>query len=97
MSYFALIYTVVEDYVTRRMPFREEHLRLARAAHQRGELLLGGALGDPPERALLVFCVPDQSVVEDFARHDPYVLNGVVVRWEVHPWAVVIGGHASVP
>lgn len=97
MNYFALIYHVVDDYVTRRIPFREEHLRLARAANQRGELLLGGALGDPPDRALLVFYAPDQSVVETFVHHDPYVLNGIVVRWEVHPWTVVIGGSASVP
>jgi hypothetical protein len=95
MNYFALIYHVVDDYVTRRTPFRDEHLRLAREANQRGELLLGGALGDPPDRALLVFYVQDRSVVEAFARHDPYVLNGVVARWEVQPWTVVIGNNPS--
>ncbi len=30
-------------------------------------------------------------MVEEFARNDPYVLNGLVTRWEVRPWAVVIG------
>ena len=47
MNYFVLIYYVVEDYVTRRAPYREEHLRLAQEAHSRGELILGGALSDP--------------------------------------------------
>ena len=95
MKYFALIYYVVEGFVSRRTPFREEHLRLAREAKQRGELLLAGALGDPADRALLVFGAQDGSVAEDFARNDPYVINGLVFRWEVQPWAVVIGGDAG--
>jgi hypothetical protein len=55
MNYYALFYDVVDDFVARRAPHREEHLRLAREAHQRGELALAGALSDPADRALLVF------------------------------------------
>ena len=91
MNYYALFYDVVEDYVSRRAEYREEHLRLAREAHRRGLLLLGGALNDPTDRALLVFRAPDRSVVEHFARNDPYVIQGLVTRWEVRAWAVVIG------
>jgi uncharacterized protein YciI len=91
MKYFALFYDVVNEFVSRRSPFREEHLRLARAAHRRGELLLAGALTDPADRALLVFRTAERAAVEEFARHDPYVTNGLVSRWEVRPWAVVIG------
>jgi uncharacterized protein YciI len=89
MKYFALFYHVVDDFVERRTVHREEHLRLARAAHSRGELLLGGALIDPADQALLVFRAPDRSVVEEFARHDPYVIHGLVTRWEVRSWAVI--------
>ena len=95
MNYYALFYYVVDDFVTRRAPHREEHLRLAREAHQRGELLLAGALSDPADRALLIFRAPDVSVVEDFARHDPYVRSGLVSRWEVRTWTVVIGNRPS--
>jgi uncharacterized protein len=95
MNYFALLYEVVDDYVARRGMYREEHLRLARAAQARGELLLGGAFTDPIDRALLVFRAPDRSVVEDFVRHDPYVTNGLVTRWEIRPWAVVVGNSPS--
>ena len=92
MPYFALIYDdLVEDYVTRRAQFREAHLGRAKAAQARGELLLGGALADPVDTALLVFQADDQSVVEEFARDDPYVVNGLVGRWAVRPWTVVIG------
>jgi len=51
-------------------------------------------LSDPADRALLVFRVPDRSIVEDFARNDPYVTNGLVTRWEIRPWTVVIGNEA---
>jgi uncharacterized protein YciI len=95
MQYFALFYHVVEDFVARRAAFREEHLRLAREAHQRGDIVLAGALTDPADRALLVFRVADRSVVEDFARNDPYVAKGLVTRWEVRPWAVVIGNEPA--
>jgi uncharacterized protein YciI len=91
MPYFALFYETVGDYVERRGQFREQHLTLARDAHARGELLLGGALADPVDRALLVFRAADRAVVEDFARRDPYVTSGLVTRWEVRPWTVVIG------
>src|SRR5262245_19938273 len=91
MNYYVLIYYVVEDYVSRRAAYRDEYLRLGREAQRRGELLLGGALTDPVDRALLVFRAADPSVVEAFARNDPYVRHGLVTRWEVRPWAVVIG------
>jgi uncharacterized protein YciI len=91
MKFFALFYHVVDDFVSRRTPYREEHLRLAREAHRRGELLLAGAFTEPADRALLVFRVAERSVVEEFARSDPYVTSGLVTRWEIRPWAVVIG------
>jgi hypothetical protein len=95
MKYFALIYYVVDGFVSRRTAFREEHLRLVGEANRRGELLLAGALGDPTDRALLVFRTQDRSIAEDFARNDPYVINGLVTRWEVQPWAVVIGNDST--
>jgi uncharacterized protein YciI len=91
MNYYALFYDVVADFVARRAPYREEHLRLSREAHRRGELLLAGALADPADQALLVFRAPNRSVAEEFARNDPYVIRGLVTRWEVRPWTVVIG------
>lgn len=90
MTYFALIYDLVEDMVNRRVPYRDAHLGLAREAHARGELLLAGAF-TPPDRALLVFRAADPAPVEDFARKDPYVANGLVKHWEVRPWNVVVG------
>jgi hypothetical protein len=91
MNYYALFYEVVDDFVARRAAFREDHLRLANEANARGDIVLAGALAEPPDRALLVFHAEDKSKVEEFARKDPYVVNGLVKKWEVRPWNVVVG------
>jgi uncharacterized protein YciI len=89
--FWLLFYDVADDYTERRTPFRDAHLALARAAHDRGELLLAGALADPPDGAVLVFRSDTPAVAEDFAKADPYVANGVVTSWRVRQWTVVVG------
>lgn len=89
--YWLLEYDLVEDYIERRAPLRQRHLRLVREAHDRGELVLAGALADPIDKAVLVFSVDDPSVVRRFAKGDPYVIEGLVTRWRVRSWSVVVG------
>jgi uncharacterized protein YciI len=97
VAYFLLFYETVDNYVEKRAPYRAQHLELARDAHARGELLLAGALSDPAAGAVLVFRARDQGTVEEFARRDPYVQNGLITRWRVRPWTVVIGNDPSEP
>jgi len=89
--YYLLFYELVDDYLERRGAFREEHLQLARDANERGELVLAGAYADPTDAAALVFRADDDSVVRVFAARDPYVREGLVERWTVRRWNVVIG------
>ncbi|HZI39075.1 MAG TPA: YciI-like protein [Acidimicrobiia bacterium] len=90
VRYFVLMYEVVDDYARKRLPYRAQHLRLAAEFRRRGEFVMGGAIGDPPDRALLIFH-GDRSVAEGFAARDPYVQARLVQRWEVQPWAVIPG------
>ena len=91
------MYDVVGDYVTRRAPLRDAHLAHARAAVGRGELLLGGALANPPDGAVLLFRGDSPAAAEAFAAADPYVLNGLVTRWRVREWTTVVGPGAATP
>jgi len=91
MPYYALFYEAVDDFIARRGEFRDEHLRLAREAHARGELVLAGALADPADGALLIFQGENPAVAEAFARRDPYVKNGLITAWKVRNWTVVVG------
>ncbi len=90
--YYMLLYEVGEDFINERAPFREEHLGIARAAVERGELFMAGALTDPVDGAALVFKTDDRLVPERFAENDPYVKEGLVKSWKVRKWNVVIGG-----
>jgi uncharacterized protein YciI len=90
--YYILFYEVVEDHITRRTPYREEHLRLLNEAHSRGELVMAGAFSEPVDGAALVFRTADAAVPARFAEHDPYVRNGLVTRWKVRGWNIVVGG-----
>lgn len=97
MPLFALQYDVVPGFADRRGPFRESHLKMVREAHERGVLVMAGALGEPPDAALLVFRGDSAAPAEEFANADPYVREGLVTAWRVRPWAVVIGGSGEPP
>jgi uncharacterized protein YciI len=90
-TYLALVYELVDDYLDRRPPLRAEHLAKAEAARERGELVLAGALAEPVDKALLVWAETARDAAQQFARSDPYVVNGLVKRWTIQPWNVVVG------
>lgn len=97
MKHFLLIYDYVPDYLERRTAYRPAHFALAKAAADRGALFLAGACTDGDPIGVLVFKTPDRRAVEDFARADPYVTNGIVTRWQVREWTTVLGKDAIAP
>lgn len=97
MKHFLLFYQAGPGYLERRPQFRGAHLRHAWDAHERGELIVAGALADPVDGAVLMFAGEDKSVAERFAQNDPYVANGLVARWHVREWTTVVGDLAATP
>ncbi len=95
--HYILFYEYVDDYLTRRTQYRNQHLAKAWAATDRGEMVLGGALADPPDGAVIIFKGDSAAVAESFANSDPYVLNGLVKRWYVREWTTVVGKDAASP
>jgi uncharacterized protein YciI len=93
--HFILFYDTADDYITRRAPLRSAHLGLAKEAFARGDLVLAGALADPPDMAVLVFRTDEAA--RAFAAKDPYVLNGAVKSWRVRQWTTVLGDGAEPP
>jgi uncharacterized protein YciI len=94
--HYLLFYDVVPNYAEKRVPYRQEHLALGKAACERGELILGGALADPIDGAVLLFEGDSPAAAEAFAAGDPYVRHGLVTRWRIREWATVIGERAQV-
>lgn len=95
--HYLVFYDFVPDYLQRRPAYRGAHLRLAWDAHQRGELILGGALADPADGAVLLFQGENDQAARAFAQADPYVKAGLVTRWSVRPWTTVVGAAAATP
>jgi uncharacterized protein YciI len=57
--------------------------------HARGDLLLVGTFGDPVrEGALCVF--RSRSAAEEFVTRDPFVTEGLVVRYEIRDWNEIL-------
>ena len=95
--HYLLSYDYTDDYLARRGALRSAHLGLAWQAVQRGELLLGGAVGDPADSALLVFQCEDPALIEAFVQADPYYRHGLVRRYQIRPWTTVVGEGAATP
>ncbi len=95
--HYLLFYEVADDYLSRRAAFRQAHLDGAWKASDRGELILGGALANPVDGAVLLFKGDSPEVAERFALADPYVMNGLVKRWYVREWTTVTGRDAATP
>ena len=94
--HYLLFYDVVDDYAEKRAPFRKDHIAHAKAAVARGDLVLGGAFASPVDGTVLLFKGNTPAVAESFAKADPYVTNGLVIKWRVREWTTVVGKDAEV-
>jgi uncharacterized protein YciI len=95
--HYLLCYDLAADYLERRGQFRNEHLKLAWEAQERGEIVVAGALSDPADMAMLMFQGDSPDVAERFAKADPYVTHGLVTGYRVRQWNTVVGDLASSP
>jgi len=94
---YLLIYDYSTDVLERRGPLRDEHLARAWEAHERGELVVAGALSNPLDGAVFHFRGDSPAAAERFAAGDPYVRGGLVTRWQVREWTTVVGDAAFAP
>lgn len=96
--HYLLFYEKAADYAEREKPSSAAHLAHVLAAVERGEVVLGGPLGDPVDGAnVLLFQADSAATAEAFAAADPYVQGGVVIKWWVRTWETVVGEGAAHP
>ncbi len=82
-----LTYHYVPDVLERRGPHRPGHLELIEAWRSEGRLMVAGAIGDPPRRAM--FVLAEDADADAFRAADPYVANGLVTDSAVEPVRLV--------
>jgi uncharacterized protein YciI len=63
------------------------HKKRSQEWHEQGKLIMAGAFRDSPEGRLNTMGVLiSHEAAEEFARGDPFVLNGKVIRWYIRDW-----------
>ncbi len=94
--HYLLFYEKAAGYEEQQKPFAEAHLAYLNGLVTSGHLILGGSMEDPVDgSAILLFEAESLAAVEAFTKNDPYVLHGVVCRWQVRQWDTVIGTYLS--
>ena len=88
-THHILFYDYVPDVAERRGPHREAHLERIRAEQAAGRVILAGAVGEPPNGAVIVFRNTPTEAIEAFAGADPYMAGGLITAWRVEPWKLV--------
>lgn len=89
-KYYMLMYDYVPDVLEKRAPHRKNHFEFLQKYESAGQLILGGAFNPPSQGACLVF-KGEKSMVENFAKADPYVVNKVVTGYKILEWTAVAG------
>ncbi|MDM5176751.1 YciI-like protein [Massilia sp. DJPM01] len=95
--HYLLCYDLAPDYLERRGQYRDEHLKLAWEAQERGEVIMGGAFSDPADMSVLMFQGDSPAVAEQFAKADPYLIHGVATGYKIRQWNTVVGKDAFAP
>eukprot|EP01064_Diplonema_japonicum_P029293 TRINITY_DN4701_c0_g1_i1.p2 TRINITY_DN4701_c0_g1~~TRINITY_DN4701_c0_g1_i1.p2 ORF type:complete len:105 (+),score=15.08 TRINITY_DN4701_c0_g1_i1:52-366(+) len=87
--YRVLRYDYVPDVLEKRPAFRPAHLDYIAKYKEKGMVRMGGAL-DPASDGAMIILKADKADAEKFAKEDPYVVNGLVTKWSLQDWNVVV-------
>ena len=68
---------------------RQTHLERLKKLNEQGKLICAGPFADKTG-SLIIIEADSLGEAEAFAREDPYVLEGIFQRTEVHPFKQVI-------
>lgn len=86
---YVLLYESADDVRNRAPAHFTAHQARLQEFHGRGEILMVGTFGDPQEQGSMAI-FPTREAAEAFAEGDPFVLEGVVRRWEIREWNEVL-------
>ena len=82
---FVVLYESADDVMAKAPLHFAAHKRRLDDFHARGDLLMVGAFGDPQaEGSMAIFRT--REAAEEFVAGDPFVLEGVVRRYEIRDW-----------
>jgi uncharacterized protein len=67
------------------------HLARSNDLHKKGTLLMAGAFLDNPDEPVSTMGIfASKEAAEEYAKGDPFVLNGLVTKWYIREWANIL-------
>lgn len=88
---YVLQYDYVENALEKRQPHRQAHLALINKEVEKGNVVLAGAVDNPPTGGLLILRNLTRENIEQLVKQDPYVINGVVKKYSIKPYMAITG------
>jgi hypothetical protein len=86
---YVVFYESADDVASKANEHFPAHSARLEESHSRGDLLMVGTFEDPQENgSMSIFTSRDAA--EEFAKGDPFVLNGVVRGWKILEWNEVL-------
>jgi uncharacterized protein len=82
---YVLLYQSADDLQSKAPAQFPAHLARVKEFHRRGTLLMVGTFGNPQEEGSMAIFTTREAA-EEFAKGDPFVVNGVVRSWKVLDW-----------
>lgn len=84
MKKYVLLYESAADVLVKAPLHFPAHRARWDEFRARNTLLMIGPFADPRDGAMAIFT--SREAAEEFARGDPFVLNGVITAWSVREW-----------
>jgi len=86
---YVVLYESAADVATKAPQYFPAHVAHYQDFQTRGLLLMIGTFANPQEEGSMAIFTTRQAA-EEFVAGDPFVLNGVVARWEIREWNEVL-------
>ena len=91
VAFFVTSYESIDEIMAREPEALAAHLARSKEWHARGTFLMAGAFLDKQEGPISTMGVlTTREAAEEFARGDPFVLNGMVSKWYIREWANIL-------
>jgi uncharacterized protein YciI len=88
---YVVFYHAAPDVHLKAGPHAAAHEAHLRALLERGDLLMVGTFADPQTNGAMAVLRSRESA-EEFATEDPFVLHGVVSRFDIKEWNEILSG-----
>ena len=86
---FLMTFQPAPDAFERAREFEDEEKAYLVRNHAAGTLLTSGRFADVSRGAIGIFTT--REAAEEFVKHDPFFLNGIVSAWTIDEWVEVVG------